>query len=308
MESQKDKERVLNNMMKRLILPLILLCFSCAMMPVASAQNGFIVHRVDIQGLHRIRRATVMDYMPVRPGQRLYSSQMDNIIRTLYTTGFFSNVSLHREHDDLVIVVVERPTIAQIDISGNHDIKHKKLDKALKKAGVARGLVLDKFSLNTVRQAILDEYRKMGLRNAQVLVSTSPLPRNRVIVLLLIVWSVDIGAYITGKLWGTRKFAPQISPGKTLVGFWGGILAVLPIAVVMGVMHARDFREWALWLIVVFSVALVSVIGDLFESVIKRIKGVKDSGTLLPGHGGILDRIDSLLAAAPFFAAYVLLS
>ena len=116
---------------------------------------------------------------------------------------------------------------------------------------------------------------------------------------LIIVWAADIGAYFSGKRFGRVKLAPAISPGKTWEGVIGGLVLVALVAV------ARTFWfETDLLVIVPFclGVASISVVGDLTVSMFKRTAGVKDSGTLFPGHGGILDRVDSVAAAAPVFA------
>lgn len=120
--------------------------------------------------------------------------------------------------------------------------------------------------------------------------------------MLGIIWAADIGAYAAGRLLGRHKLAPQVSPGKTVEGFFGGLGAVA----VVGVLGSRALElpqnpVLPLFLLVALT-ALASVLGDLFESMVKRQAGVKDSGTLLPGHGGLLDRLDSLLAAGPVFA------
>ncbi len=121
---------------------------------------------------------------------------------------------------------------------------------------------------------------------------------------LLIVWVADSGAYFAGRRWGGAKLAPAVSPGKTWAGFWGGLAACAVLAVAAAIW--RDLPWWSL-LVVTLVVAVYSVIGDLNESIAKRYAGVKDSGTLIPGHGGILDRFDSLLAAAPILMLGMLL-
>lgn len=119
---------------------------------------------------------------------------------------------------------------------------------------------------------------------------------------MALVWVMDTGAYFTGRRWGKRKLAAYVSPGKTWEGVWGGLLLVSVFALmVWGLTHYASATE--VWIITLISllVAFVSVGGDLLESVLKRQAGIKDSGRLIPGHGGVLDRIDSLLIAVPLF-------
>jgi phosphatidate cytidylyltransferase len=116
--------------------------------------------------------------------------------------------------------------------------------------------------------------------------------------MLLLVWAADIGAYFAGRYVGRVKLAPEVSPNKTWEGLIGGVLAGLLVAVsAAAVLHSPRLPFVALGLVVV----LASVVGDLTESMFKRFAGLKDSGSLLPGHGGVLDRIDSITAAVPFF-------
>lgn len=120
------------------------------------------------------------------------------------------------------------------------------------------------------------------------------------LVFFLIIWSADSGAYLAGKSFGKHKLAPSISPGKTIEGLFGGLLAAVAVAAVVGTLLWQLTAErLMLWLLAVVVLTLLSVAGDLYESVYKRRAGVKDSGNLLPGHGGILDRIDSACAALP---------
>ncbi|MDX1569079.1 MAG: phosphatidate cytidylyltransferase [Xanthomonadales bacterium] len=121
------------------------------------------------------------------------------------------------------------------------------------------------------------------------------------ICLLLLIWSADVGAYFVGKQFGRRKLAPGISPGKTWAGVYGGLAAA---AIVSGAAAALfGLRGTALVMLVLVGVATaaVSVLGDLLASLMKRQSGLKDSSALLPGHGGAIDRFDSLMAAAPVF-------
>lgn len=120
--------------------------------------------------------------------------------------------------------------------------------------------------------------------------------------LFLLVWLADSGAYITGKLWGKAKLAPNVSPGKTIEGLFGGIVAVSLFSLLTGYFYAHlPLQALLLLLLIAVVVTLFSVLGDLVESKYKRIAGIKDSGNILPGHGGILDRIDGFAAAAPVF-------
>ncbi len=126
---------------------------------------------------------------------------------------------------------------------------------------------------------------------------------------MAIVWIADTAAYFSGRAFGRRKLAPEISPGKTWEGVYGGLAAVAIYALAMllpaqrsGWAPSLDLLFVATWLGLMLVIAAVSVIGDLYESLMKRHAGVKDSGALLPGHGGVLDRIDALLAAMPLAA------
>lgn len=129
-----------------------------------------------------------------------------------------------------------------------------------------------------------------------------------VFFLLLIVWLADIAAYFTGKQFGKHALAPQISPKKTWEGFFGAIVVVALVTFISGLIFLQINTTWliSLWILAIL-VTIISVVGDLFESYLKRQIGIKDSGQLLPGHGGLLDRIDSLIAAAPVFAIGVYL-
>jgi phosphatidate cytidylyltransferase len=115
---------------------------------------------------------------------------------------------------------------------------------------------------------------------------------------LLIVWVADGGAYFAGKMFGRVKLAPKISPGKTWEGVVGGMLLVAVLAVATALWRDIDI---VVLLPFCLAVAAISIVGDLTVSMFKRTSGVKDSGSLFPGHGGVLDRVDSVAAAAPLF-------
>jgi phosphatidate cytidylyltransferase len=120
-----------------------------------------------------------------------------------------------------------------------------------------------------------------------------------VFLVMLTVWAADSGAYFAGKTFGKRKLMPNVSPAKTIEGLLGGLLTTM--IVVAAVMYVSPQEELGLVIAVTLFVALVSAVGDLSESMFKRVANIKDSGTILPGHGGVLDRIDSLTAALPIF-------
>ena len=125
------------------------------------------------------------------------------------------------------------------------------------------------------------------------------------LAMMAIVWVADTAAYFTGRRFGRRKLAPSISPGKTWEGVGGAMLAVALYVLLLLVSAPAEFARpvtvaTALaWVALALLLAALSIVGDLFESQMKRQRGVKDSGRLLPGHGGVLDRIDALIAAMP---------
>jgi len=123
---------------------------------------------------------------------------------------------------------------------------------------------------------------------------------------------VDIGAYFTGRAWGRSKLAPVLSPKKSWAGFWGGLgcCAILAAALLSWVQVSHGALSLSLWVLLMLAtilLAVLSAVGDLFESMLKRHRGIKDSGRSLPGHGGVLDRIDSLVAATPIYVLALLL-
>jgi phosphatidate cytidylyltransferase len=123
---------------------------------------------------------------------------------------------------------------------------------------------------------------------------------------LLLIWAADIAAYFTGKKFGKTQLAPEISPGKTVEGFYGAMAAGLAAALCLTIVLQTVYGQVPLVTVMNLTVlslftVMISTYGDLFISLVKRKRGVKDSGSLLPGHGGMLDRLDSLIAAIPIF-------
>ena len=129
-----------------------------------------------------------------------------------------------------------------------------------------------------------------------------PLAHRWLLAALALVWAADSGAYFAGRRWGRRKLAPTISPNKTLEGALGGVVAGVVVALAFGSLAGAGPATWPALALVALVAVLASIVGDLVESLLKRQAGVKDSGDLIPGHGGVLDRIDGVLAALPVFA------
>lgn len=123
-----------------------------------------------------------------------------------------------------------------------------------------------------------------------------------VLLVCFLVWAADSGAYFAGKSFGKYKMAPAVSPNKTIEGLIGGIVAAMLVAWGASSVFGIHFSSFGAMLGISMVTVIISVLGDLAESMFKRVSGIKDSGNILPGHGGILDRIDSLTAAFPVFA------
>jgi phosphatidate cytidylyltransferase len=125
----------------------------------------------------------------------------------------------------------------------------------------------------------------------------------RLLAVLGVVWIADTAAYLAGRAWGRHRLAPRVSPAKTWEGVAGACVAVAVYYVALSI-FVSDGRWWRGWsgAVLFAGITLMSIVGDLYESWIKRQAGVKDSGALLPGHGGVLDRIDSMNSSMPFAA------
>jgi len=119
---------------------------------------------------------------------------------------------------------------------------------------------------------------------------------------LFVIWAIDTGAYFSGRKFGRKKLAQYVSPGKTWEGVYGGTILAFVIALIgLYLVQPNLTLHFVLFALIAAIIAMFSVFGDLFESVLKRQVGLKDSGSILPGHGGVLDRIDSLIIAVPMF-------
>lgn len=117
-----------------------------------------------------------------------------------------------------------------------------------------------------------------------------------------VVWMADIAAYFSGKAFGKHKLAPSISPGKTREGAIGAVLGVVIYGLLVRQIFSLDVLSLPLWILSLIGITAISIVGDLYESLLKRKAGIKDSSNILPGHGGVLDRIDSLTSTLPVVA------
>ncbi|UKE52025.1 phosphatidate cytidylyltransferase [Xanthomonas translucens] len=153
------------------------------------------------------------------------------------------------------------------------------------------------FKLAAATLAIVPAWAALGLIHA-----SEPNGHRWLLTALVTVWAADSGAYFAGRQFGKHKLAPRISPNKTVEGLLGGLLAGLVCAAGFGWLAGVTLPQLPGLLIVAAVSVLASVVGDLFESLLKRHVGAKDSGNVIPGHGGVLDRIDGVLAALPIFA------
>ncbi len=135
-----------------------------------------------------------------------------------------------------------------------------------------------------------------------VIHASQPYGHAWLLIALAVVWAADSGAYFAGRRFGKRKLSPRISPNKTVEGMAGGAIAGIAVAMIGAPLAGASLAQLPAVALVAAIAVGFSVVGDLFESLLKRHVGAKDSGDLIPGHGGILDRIDGVLAALPVFA------
>jgi phosphatidate cytidylyltransferase len=153
------------------------------------------------------------------------------------------------------------------------------------------------FKLAAGTLAIIPAWCAMG-----VIHGSQPYGHRWLFVAVAIVWAADSGAYFAGRHYGRRKLSPRISPNKTVEGLVGGLVCGLAVALALAPLAGATLAQLPAVALVALVAVAFSVVGDLFESLLKRHVGAKDSGDLIPGHGGILDRIDGVIAALPVFA------
>ena len=157
---------------------------------------------------------------------------------------------------------------------------------------------------------MLDGMVSLGLAWLAMVALRDQFSQHSLMLVLLMVWSADSFAYFGGKRFGKTKLAPGISPGKTREGVISGVLAAMLVAVLythLLIAPLASLTQMLILLFVTILVALISVVGDLSESKLKRAAGLKDSSNIIPGHGGILDRIDGLMAGIVVYAFYSML-
>lgn len=157
---------------------LSLLLFICSITPVLA--DSFVVKNIRVEGLQGISQSTVLNYLPVHTGQTFDTSQSGAVIRKLYDTGLFSDVSLSQDGNTLVVKVMERSVINTVTITGNKTVSKEKLDPILKNIGLVQGRVFDSSVLETLKHSLESEYENIGKYNATVTTTVTPLPRNRV--------------------------------------------------------------------------------------------------------------------------------
>jgi phosphatidate cytidylyltransferase len=143
---------------------------------------------------------------------------------------------------------------------------------------------------------------------AAISLHDSQMGPQQLVYILVSVWLADTGGYFVGKKWGKKALAEAVSPNKTWEGVWGALTLTTIWAIVAFEIGLGGSLSLQTWLLLTLTSVAMSIVGDLFESLFKRSHNIKDSGNLLPGHGGVLDRIDSLIAAVPIFVAGLILT
>jgi outer membrane protein insertion porin family len=198
------------SLLKKLLCGVFGLLFICS----AAYAEEFVINKIRFGGLQRITPATALSYLAdigVKEGSRIDASQTVYIIRALYKTNFFSNVSVARSNNDLLINVVERAVIGSIKVSGNSKITKKQMDEILKSVDLVEGQALDQALLNGTIQALIQQYYNLGLYNAKIDAKIKPLERNRVAVI------INIQEGPAAKIKSIRITGNTIASEKTLL-------------------------------------------------------------------------------------------
>jgi outer membrane protein insertion porin family len=199
------------SLLKKLLCSVFILVFACS----AAFAEEFVIHKIRFAGLKRISTATALSYLTdagIKEGERIESSQTGYVIRALYKTNFFSNISLTRSGDDLLIKVVERAVIGSIKVSGNSKITTKDMDDALKRSGLVEGQAMDQALLNGIVQALMQQYHNLGLYAVKIDASVKPLERNRAAV------TINIKEGPAAKIKAIKITGNTIASEKTLLG------------------------------------------------------------------------------------------
>ncbi|MCW9031952.1 MAG: phosphatidate cytidylyltransferase [Gammaproteobacteria bacterium] len=166
----------------------------------------------------------------------------------------------------------------------------------------------DSFLHTQIAKTLIGIVLLLGTLVSMILIRNNPAYGSEyVLYLILIIWFADSGAYFAGRSLGKHKLIPNVSPGKTWEGVAGAFVAALIVAIIsIDILNVPSSQSFV-FIIVTLVTVLYSIVGDLSESMFKRMANIKDSGHILPGHGGILDRIDSLMSGFPVFLAGLLL-
>ncbi|MBX9705674.1 MAG: outer membrane protein assembly factor BamA [Gammaproteobacteria bacterium] len=173
------------------------------MLGVSQSAYAFTVKSIRFEGLQRVSQATALSYLPVAVGQDLTAQRSNTALQVLYKTGFFTNVTLYQDGDALVVKVVERPVISEVNVDGNDEIPDDKLKDALKNLGLVQGQVFQQSILQEVKQALADQYYSSGYYNAKVTAKVTPQPRNRVSV------NIEVSEGRIAKVEGIRVVGSQ---------------------------------------------------------------------------------------------------
>lgn len=178
---------------------------------ITQPASAFIVKKIEFQGLERISEPTALSYLPVVVGEDINTKKTATIISTLYKTGFFNDIHLMQEGDTLIIKVLERPTISEVNVIGNDEIPKDKLDDALKKMGLEQGAVFERSTLTEVQTALAEQYYSSGYYNAIITPKVTEQPRNRVAV------EINVSEGRIAKVEGIRVVGNHVFSESTLV-------------------------------------------------------------------------------------------